>query len=163
MNTTLKPVVTRFRAYQLGQAGASYSYFDGQHFTLVKGMATDVNIKQVFPELEECGRTSIDTLHITSWDNDHCSASGLEWILRTLKPTRIEYPGYPPHTDCARGCLEAIRAYRAERARVNTSVTVQSMDPTYGLAMRVDHLRSTTKWFGGFIAVALLFVAGSLR
>ena len=131
MHSGPKPVVTRFRAYQLGQVGSSYSYFDGEKFTLVEGMATDVNITQVQRELKVCDRSHIDTLHITSWDNDHCNASGLEWILETLKPSRIEYPGYPPHTDCARDCLKAIKAYQSKRTAAKLRVAVQCVDPPY--------------------------------
>ncbi|WP_231973168.1 ComEC/Rec2 family competence protein [Variovorax sp. HW608] len=131
MMDALKSVRTRFRAYQLGQAGASYSYFANQHFTLVEGMATDINITQVRREMEICGKESVDTLHITSWDNDHCSSSGLKWILEALRPSRIEYPGYPPHTDSARSCLQAIRSYQAIRRNTGVKVIAQCMDPPY--------------------------------
>ena len=131
MSRTLAQIPTRFRAYQLGQTGSSYSYFDGKHFTLVEGMATDTSRRQVLLELAECNKTRIDTLHITSWDNDHCSSAGLEWILDTLAPNRIEYPGYPPHTDCGSDCLKAIQTYRTKRARAGVKVKIQSIDPPY--------------------------------
>jgi competence protein ComEC len=131
MTDSPQQVVTRFRAYQLGQAGASYSYFANKHFTLVEGMATEVNIGQVRREMENCSKETIDTLHITGWDNDHCSSSGLKYILDILRPTRIEYPGYPPHTDTARDCLKTIKAYQASRGRSGVRVTAQCMDPPY--------------------------------
>lgn len=131
MTEALKPVATRFRAYQLGQAGASYSYFADPKFTLVEGMATEINIAQVLKEMENCGKEAIDTLHITSWDTDHCNTAGLEWILKNLKPTRIEFPGYPPHTDTARGCLQTMRDYRKSRANAGATIVVQCMDPPY--------------------------------
>ena len=69
---------TRFRAYQLGNKGSSYSYFDGRRFTLVEGRLTDLSRTRLAAELKVCGKTSIDTLHITSWDQDHCTPSELE-------------------------------------------------------------------------------------
>lgn len=125
----LKSVKTRFRAYQLKCAGASYSYFADGHFTLIEAMATDSNKDQIFAEMHECGKKTIDTLHITGWDNDHCSVSGLTWILENLRPRRIEYPGYDHDTDCAKTCKKMILDYvSAQRARV---ASAQRIDPPY--------------------------------
>lgn len=125
----LKSVLTRFRAYQLGCAGASYSYFAGGHFTLIEAMATEFNKRQILEEMEICGKKTIDTLHITGWDNDHCNVSGLTWILENLSPRRIEYPGYDHDTDCAESCKLMIMDYvRAQRAR---AVQAQRVDPPY--------------------------------
>lgn len=41
MASHLKAIHTRFRAYQLGQAGASFSYLAGNHFTLIEAAATE--------------------------------------------------------------------------------------------------------------------------
>ena len=43
MPDLLKATSTRFRAYQLCQAGSSFSYFDGQHFTLIEAIATEAS------------------------------------------------------------------------------------------------------------------------
>ena len=86
-------IITRFRAYQLGQAGSSFSYYADGRFTLIEGIITDKNHQTLSDELKICGKKTIDTLHITSWDNDHCSKSALDWILENLTPKRIEYPG----------------------------------------------------------------------
>src|SRR4051812_40509312 len=95
--TELKSVVTRFRAYQLGEAGASYSYFADGAFTLIEARRTaDLSHARLMSELEICRKKVIDTLHITSWDKDHCNPPDLHWILENLKPKRVEYPGYPP-------------------------------------------------------------------
>lgn len=131
MADLLKPTFTRFRAYQLDQAGSSFSYFDGQHFTLIEGMATDLSKSTLLAEMRLCGKDSIDTLHITSWDADHCSKHGLQWVLETLKPATIEYPGYDPHTDCARWCLEQIRAYQQRSHRSGGKVKTVRIDPPY--------------------------------
>lgn len=132
----LKSVKTRFRAYQLGCAGASYSYFADGHFTLIEAMATDYNKPQIRVEMAICGKASIDTLHITGWDSDHCSVSGLTWILENLRPKRIEYPGYEHATDCAKACKKLILDYaRQQRSR---SVNAQAIDPPY-----IDSLEKT--------------------
>lgn len=131
MSSALKPVVTRFRAYQLGQEGSSFSYFAGGHLTLIEAMVTDVNRPRVQDELRRCGKTAINALHITSWDQDHCHESGLEWILTNLAPSMIEYPGYAPHTDCGKACLAAIVAYKRRRSAKGHSVKAQAIDPPY--------------------------------
>lgn len=68
MNIVLKPLKTRFLAYQLGEPGSSFSYFADEHFTLIEAKLTDRSYSSLEAELEACGKTSIDTLHITSWD-----------------------------------------------------------------------------------------------
>lgn len=109
----LRGVPTRFRAYQLGEAGANYSYFDGNTFTLIEARRTaDLSHASLESEMKTCGKTRIDTLHITSWDVDHCKRGDLEWILENLMPSRIEYPGYTPHHPTAIKCLEMIKRYR---------------------------------------------------
>lgn len=127
----LKTVVTRFRAYQLGVAGSSFSYFAGGKFTLIEAMATDLNKVQILAEMKLCGKESIDVLHITSWDQDHCSQSGLEWILEKLRPTRIEMPGYAPHTDSGKSCRKIILDYRGEQAAKKRDVITRSISPEY--------------------------------
>jgi len=131
MSNKLKSVVTRFRAYQLGQAGSSFSYYANDHFTLIESVITDLNNPQLQVELLICGKTKIDTLHITSWDQDHCSISGLNWILTNLLPIKIEYPGYEPHTENGKTCLSLIRAYQRKSKSNGYLVKTQSIDPPY--------------------------------
>lgn len=127
----LLSVPTRFRAYQLGVPGSSFSYFANDHFTLIEAMATEVSKPQLRTELEACKRSNIDTLHITSWDQDHCDEVGLQWILENLHPRRIECPGYTPHTNCGRESLKIINAYKSRRSSAGLTATVQSVDPPY--------------------------------
>ncbi len=127
MTTGLQAKNTRFRAYQLGCAGSSFSYFDGSHFTLVEARFNDVNRSKVYRELQECGKSAIDYLHITSWDADHCEEGDLQDILRVLVPRKIEYPGYPPHSDTARSCLARILEYKSS----NPSSAIQQVTPDY--------------------------------
>ena len=128
---TAKQIHTRFKAYQLGNEGGSYSFFAGGHFTLVEARVTDTSRVSILAEMSICGKRSIDTLHITSWDIDHCKCDELEWILAKLRPTRIEYPGYPTPHDEAQACLQKIRAYQRARLLEGTTITVVSITPDY--------------------------------
>ena len=122
---TLQRKPTRFRAYQLGSEGSSFSYFDGEFFTLVEARLTEVSEASVKSELKLCGKSIINCLHITSWDADHCIPKDLEKILFELKPSKIEYPGYAPHSDRAKEALKLIHAYKDEKRRI------QKVDPEY--------------------------------
>jgi competence protein ComEC len=126
----MTPIITRFRAYQLGTAGASYSYFDGTHFTLLEGRLTELSESRLRHEMERCGVDRIHTLHITSWDLDHCCAGDLERILYEFGPSRVEYPGYPPHTENAKECLKHITEYR-NSPRKNFDRQCISISPEY--------------------------------
>jgi competence protein ComEC len=106
MTGLLKP--NRFRAYQLGNAGSSFSYFDGSEFTLIEARYNKVNAPNIHNEMLICGITEISVLHITSWDQDHCVPSQLEAIIRNLKPKKIEYPSYKPHTESGKYSLNII-------------------------------------------------------
>jgi len=127
----LKSIVTRFRAYQLGKEGASFSYFADGKFTLVEARITKTNYPCLMGELKACGKQTLDTLHITSWDQDHCDVGELGYILEHLRPARIEYPGYPPHCDNAEKALNVIFAYREQKRRQGHVVECQRIDPPY--------------------------------
>lgn len=131
MNMELKSIKTRFRAYQIGEPGSSFSYFVDGHFTLIEAKLTDRSYPSLAAELAACEKTSIDTLHITSWDQDHCDFKELQEILSTLKPKKIEYPGYEHDSDNAKNCLQEILRYRDARRRATLSMIAQSIDPTY--------------------------------
>jgi competence protein ComEC len=107
----LRVAPTRFRAYRLGSAGASFSYFDGETFTLIEARVNDTNRKSIRDELAICGKRNINVLHITSWDRDHCNLSELREILEVWRPTRVEYPGYEPITNCGIACRDLIREH----------------------------------------------------
>lgn len=131
VSNAIRKVVTRFRAYQLGVPGSSFSYFADGSFTLIEAVVTDLSRLRLLAEMQACGKRTIDTLHITSWDQDHCSVKGLEWVLDTLQPKHIEYPGYEPHTDCGRTCKEMVRRYPGRWSSRGRGVTVQRVDPAY--------------------------------
>lgn len=120
----LKSRLTRFRAYQLGSAGSSFSYFDGTRFTLIEARLTDGNKESLKSELHLCETDKINTLHITSWDQDHCVPSQLEEIVQLYRPYKIEYPGYEPHTENGKECLRIIRSYKQGKASPKKLVQV---------------------------------------
>lgn len=108
----LLPKQTRFRAYQLGCHGSSFSYFDGANFTLIEARLIDISERSLVQELYYCGKgNKIDILHITSWDSDHCSPIALRKILTHLKPDQIDIPGYSPTTDTGKESLSVIHSY----------------------------------------------------
>lgn len=127
----LKSIKTRFRAFQLGEPGSSFSYFADGHFTLIEAKLTDRSYPSLAAELEACGKTSIDTLHITSWDQDHCDFKELQEILSTLKPKKIEYPGYEHDSENYKNCLQEILRYRDARRRAALSMVARRIDPPY--------------------------------
>jgi len=105
---------TRFRAYQLGNAGSSFSYFNGDSFTLIEARYNEVNAESIAKEINICKANGIDNLHITSWDQDHCSPAQLEGLLKKYSPLKIEYPGYKPHTQSGEDSLKIIKIYKSK-------------------------------------------------
>lgn len=89
---------TRFRAYQLGTRGSSFSYTVGRHITLIEARYNEVNMENVKSEMKRIGESRIDCLHISSWDEDHCNYNELMQLLIDLSPRRVDYPWYQPDT-----------------------------------------------------------------
>ncbi len=129
MSILQKP--TRFRAFQLGNAGSSFSYFDGTNFTLIEGRLTENSKPNLQFELEQAGKSKIDTLHITSWDNDHCRPSELLDILNKLQPSKIQYPGYAPYTESGKTCLDYIKRYEKYFIDKQNPIKSNSLSPEY--------------------------------
>jgi competence protein ComEC len=121
---TIKSVNTRFRAYQLDTAGSSFSYCSGSEFTLIEARYCEANEDSITQELRICGVERISTLHITSWDQDHCAPMQLDRIFAVLKPRKVEYPGYDPHSDSGKESLSIIKAYKATPDRPAKLVSV---------------------------------------
>lgn len=114
---------TRFRAYQLGDKGSSFSYSVDSQFTLIEARFNKTNASSICSEMKIVGASNIDILHITSWDKDHCSDSELPVILKYLKPDIIHYPGYEPDTDCGRACKNMIEEYCTKQKKVSIRYT----------------------------------------
>ena len=120
---------TRFRAYQLGECGASFSFSVNDHFTLIEARYNDVNKEHIKWEMRECcGVDRIDVLHITSWDQDHCKAGELKNILIDLRPRYIEYPCYEHNSDNYKEAIKLIDNYKDGIKRKITPAIVKE-DP----------------------------------
>lgn len=120
---------TRFRAYQLGECGASFSFSVNNHFTLIEARYNDVNKEHILWEMKErCGVDRIDVLHITSWDKDHCQANELKNILAELRPRCIEYPCYEHDSNNYREAIKLINSYNGGTKRKITPDIVKQ-DP----------------------------------
>lgn len=113
---------TRFRAYQLGEKGASFSLSVDQYFILVEARYNEVNKQHIKYEMRLSGVDHIDVLHITSWDEDHCKSTELEDIINDLKPLVIECPGYCPHTITGLRSLSIITNSSCQVIRVNPTL-----------------------------------------
>jgi competence protein ComEC len=122
---------TRFRAYQLGNAGSSFSYCDGTTFFLIEARLTEISKRSLIKELSLFSKKHIDTLHITSWDNDHCNPNELIHILNDFRPSRIEFPGYEPSTDDGKESLRLIKKYEEVLKGNNHTITLAKVTPEY--------------------------------
>ncbi len=114
---------TRFRAYQLGEKGSSFSYSVDNHFTLIEGRYNEVNKANVLSEMKCADVSRVSCLHITSWDEDHCKVVELRNILSELRPLLIEYPGYEPDSDCGKACKKMIENYCFRNSISSKAVT----------------------------------------
>lgn len=114
---------TRFRAYQLGDKGSSFSYSVDDNFTLIEARFNATNAPSICHEMKITGANNLSNLHITSWDKDHCSESELPVILEYLKPEKIQYPGYEPDTGCGKACKRMIEDYCTKQKKVGVRYT----------------------------------------
>ncbi|MBY0245912.1 MAG: hypothetical protein K2Q03_10685 [Sphingobacteriaceae bacterium] len=138
----LIPKTTRFRAYKLNSTGSSFSYFDGSNFTLIEARYEN-NKNSIVEELAVCKHNIINTLHITSWDTDHCNPNELKELMDTYQINKIEYPGYEPHTDSGHNSLKLILDYKKYQniKRKTSNVKAIKIDPDYIEAL--DNCAST--------------------
>ena len=102
---------TRFRSYQLSSPGSSFSISVEKNFTLIEARYNETNAPHIQWELNNLDLKFINTLHITSWDKDHCNYDELCIILENLRPTNIEYPSETPTTENGKRALNRINEY----------------------------------------------------
>jgi competence protein ComEC len=121
--------VTRFRAYQLGASGSSFSYFADGRFTVLEARMTDMSSKMLAIEMNHCEVLSANALHITSWDADHCSASELPDLLKLARPLTLELPGYSPYSENAKKALDILRKYVDDRSADNRTKSYRLSHP----------------------------------
>jgi competence protein ComEC len=102
---------SKFRAFQLDSAGSLFSYYKPNYYTLIEARLPKGGIEVLKEDLTIHGKTKVDTLHITSWDTDHCCFDDLVQIINQLRPSRIEAPGYLPESDSAKMCRDVLLKY----------------------------------------------------
>lgn len=102
---------TRFRAYQLSTSGSLFSYWKDNTFTLIEARLPKSGLETLEQELAEYSKTRIDSLHITSWDTDHCNLNDLTQIINHLRPNLIEIPSYDPTSVFGKECKKLILKY----------------------------------------------------
>ena len=117
--------LTRFRAYQLGIAGSSFSYSHNGDFTLIEARLTDLSAANIDDEINDIGGGTLNVLHITSWDKDHCDPTDLGTILKVLDPPVVQAPGYAPTSDSGKLAVKMLQA------RKKSGGTVQFIGPNY--------------------------------
>ncbi|ANY77099.1 hypothetical protein BB934_01760 [Microvirga ossetica] len=127
----MRSITTRFRAYQLGCSGSSFSFFAGGHFTVLEARLTAQSRPSLVYEMQRCGLDGADTLHITSWDTDHCNHCELEDLLNLIHPAKIECPGYEPYSESAKKSLKTIENYRISRRFSNRGTEIRAITPAY--------------------------------
>ena len=95
---------------------------------MIEARYTDGNKQSIQDEISLCKKQKIDTLHITSWDQDHCVPSQLKEIIHKYDPSKIECPGYEPHTDSGKEALTIIKRFKS---RFKASKEVVQITPEY--------------------------------
>ena len=120
--------ITRFRAYQLGSAGSLFSYYKPGEFTLIEARLPKAGLSVIVKEMLNCGTGTLNTLHISSWDTDHCNYDDLLDILNQLRPNRIEVPSYEPTSEMGKLSKNTLEGYVDIHGRHLTYLDESFMD-----------------------------------
>jgi len=104
-------MVTYFRAFQLNSKGSLFSFWKNNVYALIEARLPKGGIDVLISDIYQFGKNRIDTLHITSWDTDHCNIDDLTQILNRLRPDKIEIPSYEPNSDTGKLCKSLITKY----------------------------------------------------
>lgn len=119
---------TKFRAFQLDTDGSLFSYYKSDSYYLIEARIPKGGIEDLIEDMKLHEKKSIDVLHITSWDVDHCSYDDLIQILNKLRPSIIEIPSYIPDTDTGKLCKRTIEGYDDIHERYKPNVRVVSRE-----------------------------------
>jgi competence protein ComEC len=103
--------LTKFRAFQLGSPGSLFTFYKPGQYTLIEARLPMRGLEVLLEDLAWHNISRISTLHITSWDTDHCNYDDLTKILNFLRPELIEIPGYPPESKEGELCYNVITEY----------------------------------------------------
>ena len=117
---------TKFRAFQLDSPGSLFSYYKRNTYTLIEARIPKGGIPVLEHDLKIHGKETIDVLHITSWDDDHCDYMSLTQIMNHFRPARIEIPGYEPHSDTGKQCKGLILKYDDIHQKYVNNVTIHT-------------------------------------
>ena len=117
-------MVTYFRSFQLNSKGSLFSFWKNNTYTLIEARLPKEGIEVLSADLWQFGKYRIDTLHITSWDVDHCNIDDLTQILNHFRPEKIEVPGYEPDTDTGKSCKNIITKYENIHQQYVPNVTI---------------------------------------
>jgi len=102
---------TKLRAFQLDTDGSSFSFYKNNHYTLIEARIPKGGIGVLQHDLKIHYKTTIDALHITSWDTDHCNFDDLVQILNHFRPELIEVPDYEPESDLGKLSKDTLMKY----------------------------------------------------
>ncbi len=132
-------MVSYFRAFQLNSKGSLFAFWKNNTYTLIEARLPKAGIDVLTADIKQFYKEKIDTLHITSWDVDHCNIDDLTQILNHFRPDRIEVPSYEPDTDTGKSCKRLITKYDYIHQKFVYNVT------TYD-KMTIDNLPSAQAW-----------------
>jgi competence protein ComEC len=118
----------KFRAFQLDTNGSLFSFYKDNHYCLIEAKTPKGGIDVLLEDLRFHGKTRIDTLHITSWDIDHCDYASIIPILNKLRPDHIELPSYEPTSDEGQLCKSTILGYDLVHEKYKPNVKVLSKE-----------------------------------
>lgn len=102
---------TKFRAFQLDSEGSLFSFYTTGKYTLIEARLPKGGIEVLANDLQLHNKDTIDVLHITSWDIDHCNYQDLVAIINAFRPSRIEVPDYNPESKEGKLCQQVILGY----------------------------------------------------
>lgn len=119
---------TKFRAFQLDSPGSLFSYYKSNHYTLIEARIPKGGLEVLINDVKSHNKTTIDCLHITSWDDDHCEINALTQIINHLRPTKIQIPSYEPTSDIGKSCKTMLTKYDAIHDKFIYNVKIYTKD-----------------------------------
>lgn len=125
---------TKFRAFQLDSPGSLFSFFKRNTYTLIEARLPKGGIAALQHDLAFHNKEEVDVLHITSFDNDHCTYDDLVQIINHLRPQKIEIPSYVPTTKDGILCRNLILKYDDIHEKYVQNVEVYTKEFIRGLA-----------------------------
>jgi len=103
--------LSKFTAFQLDSPGSLFSFYKEDFYYLIEARLPKGGIDELLTDMAYHNKTTIDVLHITSWDADHCTYDDLIQIINKLRPSRIEVPDYLASSEDGKLCQKVIYSY----------------------------------------------------